>query len=243
LRSEALSNWSGAMLGIKFGKAREAERERKDREAETEKKAEFIRLLKSSESKRTIIKLAPDILEGSELTPILHDVREKLHALSVAEIARFTAYTDETLDAAKGQISHFQAQLQVLSAAELRAAKGQFNNFLRSEEGERVMLHLLKEALVRGELAPFLGAAQTRLKDLAADEFATFMAQAEISLKASADAHAVAVEQEKANFDTHANKITRDIATFMAQAEISLKASAEGHAVEVAGFVWTGFRA
>ena len=75
------------------------------------------------------------------------------------------------------------------------------------------MLDLLNEALVRGELAPILGAAQTRLKDLAADEIATFMAQAEISLKASAEGHAVAVGQEKANFDSHANKITRGMAS------------------------------
>jgi hypothetical protein len=104
----------------------------------------------------------------------------------------------QLLKAAKDQLINFQGQLQGVSAAEiarftahadeaLKGVKDQFINFLRSEAGKRLMLDLLTEALARGALAPILGAAETRLKNLAADEIATFMAQAEISLKASAE--------------------------------------------------------
>jgi hypothetical protein len=80
------------------------------------------------------------------------------------------------------------AQFSARVEKALIAARSEFILFLRSDDGKRLLVDLLIEALARNEVAPVLNGAETRLKALAAD--------AEISLQASAAALADRVHQD-----------------------------------------------
>jgi hypothetical protein len=148
-----------------------------------EGRPEFVDFLGSAEGRRAIFALAPDILVNSKLSPILDDVRAQLTALAADEIAQFTLQLEKILDTAKDYLA----------------------NFLCSQQGTRLLLDILIEALARGELAPVLDSTKTRLKTFAFAEVATRVGQAEISLRETAAAHA-------ATFKQSANKAARDLA-------------------------------
>ena len=148
-----------------------------------ERKREFVEFLRSDEGRQAILELAPEILVNPNVGPTLNDVREQLRIIVAGEIYRFKVLLDRTL----------------------KMAKEHFSDFLHSEEGRRLMLHLVTEALARGELAPVLDGAETRLRVLAEEAVATHTAHAELSLQQSAEAHATA-------FKRRANEAARDLA-------------------------------
>ena len=136
---------------------------------ESERRNDFFRFLGSSKAKQAIL----DVLTNQERGSILRSFETQLRDLSHTAMAQFSAHVEKALD----------------------AARGQFILFLRSDDGKRLLVDLLIEALARNDLAPVLNSAETRLKDLAAEELATFAAHAEMSLKASSAAHADALIQ------------------------------------------------
>jgi hypothetical protein len=76
------------------------------------------------------------------------------------------------------------------------AVKSQFISFLHSDEGKRLLVELLKEALAGRELAPILKGAETSLKNLAAEQVASFQTDAEMEPKESAVSHTVELEEK-----------------------------------------------
>jgi hypothetical protein len=91
-------------------------------------------------------------------------------------------------------------------------AKSRFISSLRSDDGKRLLVDLLKEAPARNALAPVLNGAETRLKDLAAKEVATFVAHAEMSLRASATALTDRVHQDvQDHLNSYQDKITEAV--------------------------------
>jgi hypothetical protein len=79
----------------------------------------------------------------------------------------------------------------------LDAVRRRFISFLNSDEGKRLLVNLLIEALAHVvELAPILHGAETRLKNLAAEQVARFSTEAEMALEASAAGHAEALKRE-----------------------------------------------
>ena len=87
----------------------------------------------------------------------------------------------------------------------LDAVRSQFISFLRSDEGKRLLVELLIEALARREFAPILESAETRLKNLAAERVASFQTEVETQIEASAASNAVALKRK-------ARKAVQDLA-------------------------------
>jgi F0F1-type ATP synthase membrane subunit b/b' len=110
------------------------------------------------------------------------------------------------------------------------AVKSQFISFLHSDEGKRLLVELLKEALAGRELAPILKGAEKSLKNLAAEQVVSFRTDAEMELKESAASHTVELERKarKAAQDIagQANRVYQDLRDHVSlhQAEMERKA-------------------
>jgi hypothetical protein len=182
-------------------------RSKENRQAE--RKNEFTEFLRSAEGRRAIFELAPDILVSGKLSPILNNIRAQLELLTSAEIERFKLLLANALGTAEVRFADTIAQFEQQLDRTLKATEDQFTDFLRSQEGKRLMLNLLIEALGKGELTPVLDGAEKRLKVLAKEMVATHMARAELSLRQSAEAHAAA-------FKRSASEAARDLANQVA---------------------------
>jgi hypothetical protein len=110
------------------------------------------------------------------------------------------------------------------------AVKSQFISFLHSDEGKKLSVELLKQALADRELAPIIKGAETSLKNLAAEQVASFQTDAEMKLKESAASHTVELERKarKAAQDIagQANRVYQDLRDHVSlhQAEMERKA-------------------
>ena len=87
----------------------------------------------------------------------------------------------------------------------LDAVKNQFVSFLRANDGKKLLIDLLIEALARRDLSPILKSAETRLKELAAERVESLQTEAETVLEISAASHSAALKRE-------ANKVVEELA-------------------------------
>ncbi len=141
--------------------------------------------------------------------------------------------SEKTLDVVR---SHFISFLEserreefvrfLQSEKSLDALRNQFISFLRCDEGKRLLVELLIEALAGRELAPILEDAEKRLKDLAAEQVGSFRTTAQMDLDKSAASYADKLQRK-------VREGLQQVASSRKNAEMELEKSASSHAVEL----------
>src|SRR5271165_1267205 len=138
--------------------------------------------LRSKEAKREIRSQISDALVSDALAPRVEEITAKIWSEVQAGIDWLKSTSDDVRIGVARALKQEAERVQSEVVA-------QVTTFLRSAEGKELLIDLLIEALSRAELALLIRNAETRLKEVAADEIATLAAHAEIAVKISSEVH------------------------------------------------------